>query len=445
MCVHLAAPFYYNPLNKEHISTNIMAIHFQNLLKPRNVALAAALLATTAPVFAQGGAPLIPALPISPGGGGEAAPVAPVAPPVIDAAAKAQLDKTIERYRNLKTLSVTVDRSGRKQYVEFRAPQSLKVTSKDNTGAIRSQQFIGGPENITLQKVNDVYEWRTVAARPATPGREGRASLAGNPAAGPIFSSLLAGLDPFGEGSRYRGSSIALGTPRTVDGETLNAIVVTPPKAPNQPIEITLTLLIGQTDLLLHEVVTDTKLPNNTVNSSSEKFLQLKADADLPEANFVFTPPAGANKVENFSRDVLRATVGQSPLPINTKDLDGKEFSLDQFKGKVVLIDFWATWCGPCIGELPNVKANYEKYKDKGFDIVGISLDRTTDPLSKYIKDKDLPWRQIFDGYWDGPLATAFNVRGIPATILIGKDGKVAAVGARGDKLEPAIQAALAL
>jgi thiol-disulfide isomerase/thioredoxin len=82
----------------------------------------------------------------------------------------------------------------------------------------------------------------------------------------------------------------------------------------------------------------------------------------------------------------------------NEKDLAGEPLSIAKFKGKVVLVDFWATWCGPCRGELPNVLAAYKKYHDKGFEIIGISLDRDENALKSFIKENGMVWPQYFDG-----------------------------------------------
>lgn len=133
------------------------------------------------------------------------------------------------------------------------------------------------------------------------------------------------------------------------------------------------------------------------------------------------------------------------PFPdFRAVDIEGKTISIEQFKGKVVLVDFWATWCGPCIGEIPHVKQAYEKYHEKGFEIIAISLDRNVKQLKGFIKEQDLKWRQVFDRDNDaGGLAEQYSVRAIPTTYLIGRDGNIAAKNLRGHALEIAVGQAL--
>lgn len=127
------------------------------------------------------------------------------------------------------------------------------------------------------------------------------------------------------------------------------------------------------------------------------------------------------------------------------KDLDGKPISVANYKGKVVLVDFWATWCGPCRAEMPNVIKTYGKYHDKGFEIIGVSLDQDKDKLASFIKDNSMPWPQFFDGQgWQNKLATKYKIESIPANYLIGKDGKIIDSGLRGDDLEAAVAKAVA-
>lgn len=123
-------------------------------------------------------------------------------------------------------------------------------------------------------------------------------------------------------------------------------------------------------------------------------------------------------------------------------DLDGKPISLADYRGKVVLLDFWAVWCGPCLGEIPRIKAVYERYHDKGFDVIGVSLDEDAAVLREFIKEKGIPWRQIFDGQkWAGHLVKQYGVHGIPAPFLMDREGKVISVKARGSLLEELVTA----
>lgn len=123
------------------------------------------------------------------------------------------------------------------------------------------------------------------------------------------------------------------------------------------------------------------------------------------------------------------------------KDLEGQPLSLARFKGKVVLVDFWATWCGPCVAELPNVLAAYQKYHAKGFEIVGISLDENEGALKGFLSAKGMKWPQYFDGQgWESKLGRRYGVSSIPATFLLDRDGKIVAKNLRGPALDAELE-----
>ena len=123
-------------------------------------------------------------------------------------------------------------------------------------------------------------------------------------------------------------------------------------------------------------------------------------------------------------------------------DLDGEPISLTDYRGKVVLLDFWAVWCVPCVAEMPNIKAVYEKYHSKGFEVIGVSFGSDETVLREFIRENQLLWRQIFAGEkQSSSVAQKYRIRGIPVQFLIGREGKVISVDARGNRLDKLVAA----
>lgn len=132
-----------------------------------------------------------------------------------------------------------------------------------------------------------------------------------------------------------------------------------------------------------------------------------------------------------------KVKIGENAPDFTLADTDGNPVKLSAHFGKYILLDFWAAWCGPCRKENPNVVEAYQKYKDKGFDVFGVSLDRTKEAWLKAIEKDNLPWTHVSDLiYWQSAPAALYGVRAIPANFLISPEGVIIAKNLRGEDLQ---------
>ena len=157
---------------------------------------------------------------------------------------------------------------------------------------------------------------------------------------------------------------------------------------------------------------------------------------------------------EHFEDRMARLDLlGKPAPPISGKDVDGKPVSLADLRGKVVLVDFWATWCPPCVASIPALNALAQKYHDQGFAILGVNVDAMHEDVKdetaalqavrRFLVKQNVSWLDLLNGQGDSDFATAYGVEQIPASYLVNRDGKIVALDQRGEMLERAVVHAL--
>ena len=383
----------------------------------------------------------------------EAAPQSP-----IDPAAQALLERAMATYKDATGIRFRVANSvdGKDRgasNLAFARPNLLNIERQIGENTMRL--LLDGSDFYMVQGTT----YRKLPAPPAT----GTPALMGGVGgtSGQLIGAMIDGKNPIEAlqtlystkpFQNFKGSTVAL-APRVVDGDVLSGIQSTfsfgiaQPGGKAMTITQQITAWFGGAPLSLRRVQTR-YTQGDKVSTMSEKISDQQISPTFEEGAFKFNDTglklASEEEGANQKYWDARLTVGADPFAFSTKTLDGKPISLESYKGKVVLLDFWATWCGPCVAALPELQATYKKYHAQGLEVVGISFDEDKSALTSFIKDKKMAWPQVFDGKgWGTEIGALYGVKAIPFVLLVGRDGKIAAVNPR-DDLDGAVKKALA-
>ncbi len=389
-----------------------------------------------------------------------AAPMPKAAPQLaVDPAAQALLNKAVATYKAAKSIRfvVEVGRNGvvnSRVAVSYVRPNLLRTEEKNDAG---TEVSVGDGANFYYEHAA-IY--KKYAADPEHQKNFLRFWTLGRAAS--YMATMLRGVnlvtyhreDKAPKDIETLTDSISFLPTRSVGGESLTGVRMLTtyryiPMIGREPVISTESTLWFGGDATLRRVQVVHTGPVGDVTTIRERVTAQQLNPLFASETFKFdatglTLAQEKKPVAEPPNFDARLHVGANPFPFSVRSLDGQTISPAKYKGKVLLLDFWATWCGPCVAGLPELQAAYAKYHAQGLEVVGISLDEDKTALTSFLKERKLTWPQVFDGGgWQSAVPEIYGVQAIPFLLVVGKDGRIAAVNPRGH-IEQAVQAALA-
>ena len=374
----------------------------------------------------------------------------------IDPAASALLDVASAQYRSATgvrfDVTVTENKKVTRSRVSFRKPNLLRIENTSSGDASRTFTLVSDGKMRTLVR-GKTFESRALSGEMTQMWTEALSNGTGF-----AIPMMLQGKSVIGElrkmaqqapGAANMKMNVTLPAPMTVGGEMLSGIKFN--LSSDKPLKNnTVVHFWFGADGLLRRVTTSDVSSTNRRFESTEVISNQQLSPTFASNAFAFnaTGLKDASKAADPPEEPAyfdpRVKVGAQPFAFSAKTLNGQTISPAKYRGKVLIMDFWATWCGPCVAALPELQATYNKYHSKGVEVVGISLDEDKSALTSFIKTNKMPWPQVFDGKgWESRVPGIYGVKAIPFLLIVGKNGKIAAVNPRED-LEGAVKRALA-